>query len=126
MDYSFNRICKKAFVHFCSENDINYEKVIKSYSKRRPYNKIGEYRNIIKIFDMALCWDETEEGWDFWYNVQLKWTSTLVYVINCAYSMGLCTSEDVSEAIDYYERLVDFSCDMSKIAGYIDDLHKYC
>ena len=78
---------------FLIENDV-LDRYIKYAYIERTERKYVEHLYIRKIIDWAFMWNTTEEGWDFWRELDNKWRDKCdAEIISC-----ICTIESV---IDY-------------------------
>ena len=83
------RYIKQLFVHFLKEN-YAYEKfILNIYNKHKSQysgnsriftlGKLIEY-NFSCYIDYAFTWDETNEGWDYWNDLNKKWINWYRYL----------------------------------------------
>ena len=71
---------KKIFITFLKEHHAfekyiyNFKYVGKRYNRvDKCFNKLIKSQSAESYIDNAFTWDDTNEGWEYWYNLHTLW-----------------------------------------------------
>lgn len=93
MDYNFKH---RIFFRFLKNNDL-YQKIIFQIKyQQSDYLLSKEY--LYKIFDKLFVWSNTNEGYKYWYDVQLNFIRILITI-----------DPNNIDYIKYYQLLLSFN-----------------
>ena len=84
---------KKIFITFLKENHAfeqymyNFKFVGKRYNHvNKCFNKLINLQSAESYIDNAFTWDDTKEGFEFWYRLHLLWVEYYKYLNHFKYN----------------------------------------
>ena len=100
--------CKRALARFCDLKGIEFNEILESLNRRIGVSPPLTFDTYVRFFDRAITWSETEEGWDYWFEIQVEWATSIIYVASFAARNGDLSCDDFLRSRKYVEKLFDY------------------